>query len=121
MNAPLRVSHPFPFELGQVPPWSPESERAILGAAMLGEPMPPWLEPRHFFAAQHARVFEAIQDVGGNPARVNAWLRDQAPPTGPLVITAVELAAMVDEGYLALRNGWPLEFELVRELWRRRE
>ena len=119
MNA--RLPAPVaPFALGQVPPWCQESERTILGSALLGDPMPKWLQPHHFFPTQHQRIYEAVQTVGGNVAHVNAWLRESAPEYGPLLVKATELAEMCLEWDFARRMGWALEFDLVRELWKQR-
>ncbi len=120
MNA--RISHPAADSLGLVLAglWDPELERNILGAAMLDEPMPGWLEPRMFFPSQHQRIYEAVQSVGPNPAHVNAWLRELAPPFGPLLVKSDELAAMCLEAKFALDMGWALEFERLRELANRR-
>lgn len=120
MNA--RIQAPAVLSLGESLSnmWDAELERNILGAAMLGEPMPAWLEPRHFFPTQHQRIYEAVQSVGGNVARVNAWLRDSAKATGPLLVRSDELAAMVIEWRHARDFGWALDFEQLRELANRR-
>lgn len=116
MNA--RISAPAVTSLGDTLShlWDPEAERNILGAAMLGEPMPAWLEPRHFFPTQHQRIYEAVQSVGGNVAHVNAWLRESAPEFGPLLVKSDELAAMCIEWRHARDYGWALEFDRLREL-----
>jgi hypothetical protein len=101
--------------------WCDETERSVLGAAMLGEPMPAWLESRHFFPTQHRVIFEAVQSVGGNVARVNAWLRESSPKFGPPVAKSHELAEMCLEAEHARRMGWALDFDKLRELWRVRE
>ena len=122
MNAPvLRLAIPEP-SLGQslAGLWDPECERAILGAAMLAEPMPAWLAPSHFFPTQHQRIYEAVQSVGGNVARVNAWLRESSSKFGPQVAKSHELAEMCLEAEHALRMGWALDFERLRELAKRR-
>lgn len=122
MVAPaLRLATPEP-SLGQslAGLWDPECERAILGAAMLAEPMPAWLAPSHFFPTQHQRIYEAVQSVGGNVARVNAWLRESSPKFGPQVAKSHELAEMCLEAEHALRMGWALDFERLRELAKRR-
>lgn len=118
MNA--RIEAPASIAL-DVPHWAPEVERNILGAAMLGEPMPTWLASHHFFPTQHQRIYEAVQSVGGNVARVNAWLRDSSSKWGAPVATSSELAAMCLEARHALSMGWALEFDELRELWRQRE
>lgn len=102
--------------------WSPEAERTIVGSALLGDPMPRWLKPEHFFPTQHQRIYEAIQTVGGNVSHVNAWLRESAPPFGPLLVESTELAEMCLEAEFARKMGWSLDehFETVRELWRQR-
>lgn len=100
--------------------WDPEVERNILGAAMLGEPMPAWLEPRHFFPTQHQRIYQAVLDVGGHVGKVHEWLREQSPPFGPLLVRSDDLAAMVIEWRHARDFGWALDFEQLRELANRR-
>lgn len=101
--------------------WEDHTERIVLGAAMLGEPMPAWLEPRHFFPTQHQRIYGAVQDVGGHVARVNEWLRASSKPTHPQIASSSTLAAMCFEADWVLRQGWEVDCEGVRELWRRRE
>lgn len=115
MNA--RVEAPeSAFALGQVPPWDTELERNILGLAMLGRPMPTWLEPEMFYPSQHQRVYEAVQSVGGHVAKVNAWLRDSATKFAPPIAWAHELAAMCLEAEQADQMGWACDFEQLREL-----
>ena len=116
MNA--RISTPAADSLGLVLAgmWDLELERNILGAAMLAEPMPAWLEPRHFFPTQHQKIYEAVQSVGGNVAHVNAWLRESAPEFGPLLVKSDELAAMCIEWRHARDFGWALDFAQLREL-----
>lgn len=120
MNA--RIQAPAALSLGESLSnmWDAELERNILGAAMLGEPMPAWLEARHFFPNVHQRVYEAVQSVGGNVAHVNAWLRDSAPAFGPLLVRSDELAAMCIEWRHARDFGWALDFDQLRELANRR-
>jgi replicative DNA helicase len=117
-----RISTPQADSLGLVLAgmWDPELERNILGAAMLAEPMPAWLEPRHFFPGQHQRIYEAVQSVGGNIAHVNAWLRESAPEFGPLLVKSDELATMCLEWKHARDYGWALDFAQLRELANRR-
>lgn len=100
--------------------WDQELERNILGAAMLGEPMPTWLEPRHFFPTQHQRIYDAVQAVGGHVARVNVWLRESSPGLDPYLVRSDELAAMCLEWKHARDMGWALEFDKLRELANRR-
>jgi len=120
MNAPvLRLPEPT-LGLTLSGMWDDELERNILGAAMLGEPMPPWLAPTHFFAGQHGCIYEAVQSVGGNVAHVNAWLRESSPKFGPPVARSHELAAMCLEAEHARRMGWSFDFERLRELAKRR-
>ena len=124
MNAPLLALVPSiqPASLGAelAATWSPEVERNILGSAMLGYSMPKWLEPRHFFPTQHQRIYEAVLSVGGNVARVNAWLRESSSRFG-LLVKSTELAEMCLEAEFSLKMGWALEFDELRELWRKRE
>ena len=96
--------------------WDQELERNALGEAMLGAKMPAWLKPEHFFPTQHRRIYEAVQAVGGNPAKVNAWLRDSAPKYAPQIASAAELAAMCEEAHFAWRMGWEIDFARLREL-----
>lgn len=120
MNA--RVETPeSAFALGQVPPWDQELERNILGLAMLGRPMPAWLEPDMFYPSQHIRIYEAVQSVGGHVAKVNAWLRDSADKFKPPIAWAHELAAMCLEAEQADQMGWDPDFTQLRELARQRE
>lgn len=126
MNAPLD-----PFALGQVPPWDPEAERTILGAAMLGEPMPPWLAPSHFFPSQHQRIFETIQSVGGSLPLVAARLREDGRlfrselgldrHSKPFMLDSVDLSEMAWEAQWHLSMGWALQFDLLLEMVKRRE
>lgn len=122
MTAPaLRLATPEP-SLGEslLGLCDVELERNILGAAMLAEPMPRWLEPRHFFPTAHQRIYETVLEVGGNVARVNAWLRESAPKYGPILVKAPELAEMCLEARWALDRGWALDFDRLRELAKRR-
>jgi hypothetical protein len=118
----LRIVNPPAPSLGLTlsAMWEPELERNALGAAMLGEPMPPWLESRHFFPSQHQAIYEAVKSVGGHVARVNTWLRESAPAYGPIAAGPVELAAMCEEYACARSLGWAFEWAEIRELWRRR-
>ncbi len=121
MNAVLRVVAPEPsLGLALSGMWDSELERNILGAAMIGEPMPSTLEPRHFFPSQHQRIYEAVQSVGGNVAKVNVWLRESSSKFGPPVAKAVELAEMCIEARWALDQGWALDFPKLLELHKRR-
>jgi hypothetical protein len=131
MNArviPIRApSDPLPHDpsLGMAlsAMWENHTERVILGAAMLGERVPDWLEPRHFFPTQHQRIFEAVREVGGNVAHVFRWMSLASPKYKPLLVKSTELAAMCYEGDWHVRQGWALvdECEGVRELWKRRQ
>ncbi len=100
--------------------WDPELETNALGAAMLGEPMPPWLEPHHFFPTQHQSIYAAVLTVGANPAHVNAWIRESSPPFSPPVAKSTDIAAICIEAKWALRMGWSLQLERIRELWQAR-
>jgi len=121
MTAALRLATPEP-SLGEslLGLFDQELERNILGAAMLAEPMPRWLEPRHFFSTAHQRIYETVLEVGGNVAQVNAWLRESAPKYGPILVKAPELAEMCLEAEHARRCGWALDFDRLRELAKRR-
>lgn len=115
MNARLKA--PRVIERSPVvPPWDAELERHVLGLAMLAYPMPAWLEPRHFFALQHQRIYEAVQDVGGCLPKVNVWLREAAAKWSPAVAGPAELAEMCLEADYAQRMGWAADFERLREL-----
>jgi len=114
MNA--RVSAPAVH----VPPWCPELEREVLGLILLGETIPDWVTAEHFFPAIHQRIFSTA--------------REFARPTLPLVAarlreggltqqfdstrqtSAADLAEMVMEATSALRFGWAIEFDKLREL-----
>lgn len=96
------------------PPADLEQERYVLGLALAGEAMPPWLGPEHFFALRHRTVYAAIQAVGGRLPDVARHLTDQVP--------ALELAKLVDEAVWSVRMGWlGPDFERLRELWKARE
>lgn len=119
MNARIQTA---PVLLGELLAniWDQELERNALGAAMLGWPMPAWLEPQHFFPTQHQRIYEAVQSVGGNIAHVNAWLRESSLKYGPPVATPVELAKMCLEWEHARDMGWEIDWEALREFARLR-
>lgn len=115
MNARIQTA---PVLLGELLAniWDQELERNALGAAMLGWPMPDWLEPQHFFPTQHQRIFEAIRSVGGHVMKVNVWLRESASKYGPPVASAAELSKMCDEWCFAQRMGWEIDWDALREL-----
>jgi hypothetical protein len=104
----------------------PELERNTLGAAMLGEPMPTWLAPAHFFNAIHARIYATIQAVGGSLPLVAARLREDGflytaahgrdRHSRPGMLSSVDLAQMCVEAKFARDYGWASDVELLREL-----
>jgi hypothetical protein len=104
------------------PPWQPcdyELEAEAIGVALLGYPLPDWLEPRDFHSGQLRAVFRAVSALGERaclPA-VNAYLRDVASgPFEPAAMSAVELATIMQETDWSLRQGWAVDFERLREL-----
>ncbi len=124
------------------PPWQPadyELEQNALGVALFGYPLPPHLERADFFGGPHRLVFDAVQALGAgaNLATVYAYLRDvlaapvQQPrygldvtglrkTTGP-VVTSVELVRWMDAADHAMRSGWAVDFDRLRELRRQRK
>jgi len=104
----------------------PELERNTLGAAMLGEPMPAWLAPAHFFNAPHARIYATVQAVGGSLPLVAARLREDGflytkahgrdRHSRPGMLSSVDLAQMCVEAKFARDYGWASDVELLREL-----
>ena len=108
------------------PSWCPrdlELEELALGTALLGYPLPEWLQETDFWATQHRRVFGAIEVLGkdANLATVNAYCRDVlTAPTGPLVVTSQELFAWFSAAEFHLRMGWPLDYDRLRELAKQR-
>lgn len=95
------------------PPWDSELERNALGLALVGDSaVPAWLEPRHFYALDHARIFEAARATGALHLAA-ARLRD--------VARSSELSALVDEAVHAVAMGWEFRWERLRELARQRE
>lgn len=129
MNAPvlplrLHSAPPLPFDpslgLALASMWEEHTERIVLGAAMLGEPMPKWLRPEMFFAGQHQVIYQACLDVGGNVAKVHEWLRACSRRYKPQVADSVTLAKMCREADWELQQGCQVDCEGIRELWRRR-
>jgi hypothetical protein len=104
------------------PPWQPadyELEAEAIGVALLGYPLPPWLEPRDFHSGQLRAVFRAVEALGSEAClpSVNAYLRDVASgPFEPAAMSAVELATIMQETDWSLRQGWVVDFERLREL-----
>lgn len=124
MNA--RVSTPR-----VVPPNLPRDlqlERETLGVALLGYPLPDWLEPRDFFASHHQLILRAIRDLGASaslPAvasllREQGWLytRAHGPDrhSKPGMLSSVDLAVMLEDANHTLTMGWAVEMERLREL-----
>lgn len=112
MNARLKT--PAVIERpAAIPPWDSELERNCLGLAMLGAKVPAWLAPEHFFALEHQRIYEAVQAAGRHVAKVNAYLREMHPV---LITQPTYLAECCLEADHALRMGWQIEWERLREL-----
>ena len=94
-------------------------EREALGVALLGYPLPHWLNRGDFYCGAHPFIFEAVEALGAgaNLATVNAYLRDvQSGPWDKPVASALELYAMFDEADHAMRMGWAVDFPRLREL-----
>lgn len=115
MNARIRAPR-------VTPPWQPadyELEAEAIGVALLGWPLPEWLESRDFFSGQLRAVFQAVQALGStaNLPTVYAYLRDvRSGPYEPPAMSSAELFAIMDETDHALSMGWAVEFERLREL-----
>jgi replicative DNA helicase len=121
MNARLK-----PPRARLLPPHDLEIEENTIGVALLGYPLPDWLEERHFWASQHRFIFHHIQELGdkANLPSVAALIRDRGKverPYSPNPVTSVELVKMMDGAEFALRMGWAVEFERLQELAERRE
>lgn len=101
-----------------VPPHNSSSERAILAAILLSPSAPlPALRPEHFYFDCHARIFEAMQSVGGDIVAVALELKR----TGRLrqVGEQRELARLVMEDDSPV-SDLAAHVEIVVEAWRNR-
>ena len=120
MNA--RVSTPR-----TVPPLQPsdfELEGDAIGIALLGYPLPDWLEPGDFLSGKLRAAFEAYLALGGaaNLPTIYAYLRDVASgPYSPPAMSAADLYTLMDEADHAMTMGWAVDFGRLRELRRQRE
>lgn len=129
-SSPARIQAPS-LGLALAELHDPELERNTLGAAMLGEPMPAWLELRHFFSALHGRIYATVLAVGGELPLVAARLRDEGwlytathgpdRHSKPGMLSSVDLAQMCIEAKFARDYGWANDVEQLRELWRQRQ
>ena len=127
MNA--RISTPA-IPLPSEDPRDLELEENALGLALLGYPLPNWLEPRDFWADQHRNIFAAIQELGDKAAlpSVASLLRSQGKlaqyDATPLEVTgwlhSAHLVAMMEGADHAMRMGWAVDFGRLRELSDRR-
>jgi len=108
-----------------------ELERNVLGAALLSEPLPAFLAPEHFFYAHHQLVFRAVlalrkRRTDDMLARVGRLLHGKGklwrPGPGqdrhsrPGQLTSFDLVEMTQEYVFAMRQGWAVDFERLREL-----
>lgn len=115
MNA--RVSVPR-----SLPPFVPcdyELEGEAIGVALLGYPLPDWLESSDFHGGPLRAAFEAVQALGSGAClpSVYAYLRDVASgPHSPPVLSSVELYELMDSADHAMRMGWCVDFARLREL-----
>lgn len=99
-----------------VPPHNRASERAILASVLLGAPLPA-LKPEHFYFDAHARIFEAMQRVGGDIVAVALELKR----TGHLARIGEqrELALLVMEDDSPI-SDLSAHVAVVVEAWRNR-
>jgi replicative DNA helicase len=121
MNA--RIEHRLSRPL--LPPHDLELEENALGVALLGYPLPDWLEERHFWASQHRFILRHIRELGdkANLPTVAALIRDRGKvdrPHSPNPVTSAELVRMMTEARWAMDMGWAVDWERLRELADRR-
>lgn len=122
MNARLPAPPVAALTLASDDPRDLELEENALGLAMLGYPLPDWLEESDFWATQHRYVFRLIEELGRDATlmSVAAAAREHGMEAGrkfkPNPVTSVQLAAMVESADHAMRMGWAVEFERLREL-----
>jgi replicative DNA helicase len=131
LNAPF--APPFSDPLQEYTPHDLQLERDVIGVALLGYPLPPWVSEHEFYAQQHRVVFRAVSELGEKAClpTVAALLRSQGRlytrSHGPdrhsvayRLLNSVELHEMMDSADHTMRMGWPVEFERLRELARQR-
>jgi hypothetical protein len=135
MNARIEPLRARPL----LPPHDLELEKNALGVALLGYPLPDWLEERDFWAGPHRFIFRHIRELGdkANLPTVAALIRDRQASgeryvvSGgelirrdacflPEVVTSVELYRLMEEANWAMQMGWAVDFERLRELADRR-
>lgn len=105
-----------------VPPFQPcdyELEGEAIGLALLGYPLPDWLEPRDFHGGALRACYEAVLALGSQAClpTVYAYLRDVASgPYSPPALSSVELYELMDAADHSLCMGWCVDFPRLREL-----
>lgn len=107
-------------------PWDEELECAALGLALLGYPVPEWLDASDFFAETHRYVFRAVRELGDAASlpTVAALLRDQGrlahrratPHYADDALHSAHLALWCSEAQFAMDMGWAVDFAKLREL-----
>jgi len=108
-----------------------ELEENALGIALLGYPLPDWLEREDFWAGQHQHIFDAVRELGdrANLPSVASLLREQGylaqydtTPSFAVgrALHSCDLVRIMDGADFAMRMGWGVEFERLRELRLRR-
>lgn len=111
-----------------------ELEADAIGIALLGYPIPDWLEEGDFASPLMRQVFRAARELGDAASlpTIAALLRDQGKlyrrdlhgqdrHSNSGVLSSVDLFLMMDEAEHAMRMGWACEFGRLRELAQQRK
>lgn len=108
-------------------PHDVELEAEVIGVALLGYPLPDWLQADDFFSGTMRTLFRAARELGDAASlpAMAALLRDQGhlytagagvDRHSSYLISSVELVAMMQQAEFALERGWAVDFAKLREL-----
>lgn len=110
---------------GHSPPWSVDSERALLGACVVGDSVMsslPWLQPEMFFSPAHQAMFRAFRAIHSRGHGIDlVTVKDELKVSGTLdEVGGIEYVIQAVEAVESAGNA-AYYADSVRKYWIRRE